>query len=199
MPANPYHLLLVEDNPGDARIVELLLAGLPALPITLAQAGSLHRALAHLELNPMDAVLLDLGLPDSQGLDTFRRLHEPFPRIPIVLLTGSDDEDLGLQAVQAGAQDYLVKGRIDAMILARTLRYALERQALLEALKACQTEIGNLTRMLPICSYCKKVRDAEGHWEPVEACLSRLSEQGITHGVCPECSRAVLSAQATSP
>ena len=193
MPAPVYHLLLVEDNPGDARIVELLLAGLPAFPTTLAQAGNLSRALADLELHAIDAVLLDLGLPDSQGLDTFHRMHEPFPRIPIVLLTGSDDEALGLEAVQAGAQDYLVKGRIDAMILGRTLRYALERQALLEALKACQVEIRNLTRMLPICAYCKKVRDPDGRWEPVEVCLSRLSEQGLTHGVCPECSRAVLN------
>ena len=191
--SRPYRLLLVEDNPGDARLVELLLEDLPALPIVLTRVDSLHRAMVHLTLNSAEVVLLDLGLPDSQGPATFHNLHAQFPKVPIVLLTGNDDEAMGLEAIQGGAQDYLVKGQISTVLLARTIRYAVERQCLQEALLACQVEIHDLKRLLPICAHCKKIRDPEGLWEPVETYLSRLTAVGLTHGICPDCSRAVLA------
>ncbi len=79
------------------------------------------------EIHP-DIILLDLSLPDSQGFETFDRTIAAAPKIPIVMLTGLADDDLAIRAVQAGAQDYLVKGQVDGNLLARTIRYAIERK-----------------------------------------------------------------------
>jgi DNA-binding NarL/FixJ family response regulator len=88
----------------------------------------LARAFERADRGDIDAVLLDLGLPDSQGLDTFRKIRQRMPSVPTIVLTGNDDEDLALQAVWAGAQDFLVKGKFDAKLLAHSLRYAIERE-----------------------------------------------------------------------
>jgi DNA-binding response OmpR family regulator len=185
-------LLLVEDNPAEARLVQLLMgeAALPALEVAVAQ--TLEQAAVMLELGDFQAVLLDLGLPDSQGLDTFTHLHQRFPEVPILILTGSTDEALGTAAVQGGAQDYLVKDQLEARTLSRSLRYAMERHRLLKELERSATVIRDLQRLLPICASCKKIRDEEGIWEPLEHYLTRVSHMGITHGICPECSRRVL-------
>lgn len=84
----------------------------------------------------VDVILLDLSLPDSQGLDTFIRMHTKAPEVPIVVLTGLDDETISVQAMQAGAQDYLIKGQVDSNLLVRSIRYSIERQQLLAELQA---------------------------------------------------------------
>src|SRR5204862_1143637 len=91
---------------------------------------------ARLAHSGVDVVLLDLGLPDSQGLDTFVRARRGAPNEPIVVISGLDDEQLALEAVRSGAQDYLVKGRIEGQLLARVLRYAIERKRAEEAVRA---------------------------------------------------------------
>ena len=121
-------VLLVEDNPGDALLVRELLRFQPNAPTELAEVGSLSAASQRLETEPYDALLLDLGLPDSQGLETFERLSAAHPELPVVVLSGLGDEAVALRAVQAGAQDFLVKGEIDGDLLVRALRYAVERQ-----------------------------------------------------------------------
>ncbi len=121
-------ILLIEDNPGDARLIALLLDEAAGnTPVRLTQADRLSSALALL-VAPPDAVLLDLSLPDSHGLATFVALHAAAPGIPIVVLSGVVDETVALEAVAAGAQDYLVKGRVDGDGILRALRYAIERQ-----------------------------------------------------------------------
>ena len=122
-------ILLIEDNPGDIRLLqEYLKEGSAAGGFQITQAGRLSTGLARLAEARFDAVLLDLSLPDSQGLDTLVRLHGAAKDVPIVVLTGIEDEALGVKLVQAGAQDYLVKGSVTGPLLMRSLRYAAERQ-----------------------------------------------------------------------
>lgn len=128
MNSNALTILLVEDNPGDARLVRAMLDEVPRLSITLAHVARLGDALEHLHDRPSDVVLLDLSLPDAQGLETVTRLHTAVPHMPIVVMSGCDDEALAVEGVRSGAQDYLVKGRVDGDLLVRSLRYAIERQ-----------------------------------------------------------------------
>jgi two-component system cell cycle sensor histidine kinase/response regulator CckA len=120
-------VLLVEDNPGDARLVRVHLSQVPGAACTLAAAASLKEAVGALARGDVDVVLADLGLPDSQGLDTASRLARAAPSVPVVVLTGLDDEELGRQALLRGAQDYLVKGKVDGASLWRAVRHARER------------------------------------------------------------------------
>lgn len=132
-------ILLVEDNPGDARLIEVLLdeareAGRLNL-LRLDKAATVRHATELLESGGFDIVLLDLSLPDAQGRDTFHRIQAGALDLPVVALTGNDDEHLARELVAAGAQDYLVKGQVDALLLARALRYAIERKRSEEKLR----------------------------------------------------------------
>jgi signal transduction histidine kinase len=123
------HILLVEDNPGDARLLqEFLREG--TLPFELHKVERLDRAQEVLERERIDVVLLDLSLPDAHGMATVRRMLSFCGDAPILVMTGLNDEDLAVEAVQSGAQDYLVKGQVDSALLGRAIRYALERKRL---------------------------------------------------------------------
>jgi two-component system, cell cycle sensor histidine kinase and response regulator CckA len=128
-------VLLVEDNPGDARLFTELVRDTGAGLWKLVQADRLSTALERLKREPFDLMLLDLSLPDAEGLDTVMRARAEAPKVPIVVLTGHDDEALAVRAVRAGAQDYLVKGRLDGDLLVRSIRYATERGRAIEALE----------------------------------------------------------------
>jgi len=121
-------VLLIEDNPGDARLVREMLAEARGAQFDLDCAERLSTGLKRLTKGNIDVVLLDLLLPDCQGLDTFLRVHAHTPGVPIVLLTILEDETLAVKAVRQGAQDYLVKGQVDSNLLARTIGYAIERK-----------------------------------------------------------------------
>ena len=122
-------VLLIEDNPGDARLIEEMLFKVDGTLFDLENADRLSDGLTRIRKGGIDVVLLDLGLPDSAGLDTFEKVYDQAPEVPIVMLTGLDDTELALEGVRMGAQDYLVKGRAEGDLLARTLRYAIERKA----------------------------------------------------------------------
>ena len=124
----PTRILLVEDSRSDARLLEATLQDAGVHRFRLTHVERLAEALAALAGGGFDVVLLDLHLPDSQGLDTLAELEREHPGVPVVVLTGLDDEDLAVRAVQAGAQDYLMKGEVAASTLARAMRYAVERQ-----------------------------------------------------------------------
>src|ERR1700681_905225 len=128
-------VLLVEDNPGDARLLVELLRGTDAGRLKLEHVERLDKAIERLRGEYFDLVLLDLSLPDEQGLNTLVRAHAFAPKVPIVVLTGLDDAALAVKAVRAGAQDYLVKGRVDGDLLVRSIRYATERGRAMEALE----------------------------------------------------------------
>ncbi|MGA9348777.1 MAG: ATP-binding protein [Anaerolineae bacterium] len=131
----PIKVLLIEDNPGDARLIREMLAEVRGAAFDVECADHLSTGLEHLAEGGIDVTLLDMSLPDGQGLDTFVCAHTQASGVPIVVLTGLDDEALAVQAVQKGAQDYLVKGRVDGYSLTRAIRYAIERQRAEEALK----------------------------------------------------------------
>jgi signal transduction histidine kinase len=133
MDQGPAHILLIEDNPGDADLVRLRLVESNS-DVQVNCVPRLSDALACLELDTPTLVLLDLNLPDSHGAETFRRIMQKAPNVPVVILSGQDDEALASKAVHQGVQDYLVKGDITSKQLERALRYAVERQGLLRAL-----------------------------------------------------------------
>src|SRR6202051_2169294 len=129
-------LLLVEDNQGDARLLQEMLNE-PSLHGTeVSHVTTMNDAESHLGRNAVDIIVLDLGLPDAHGVEAIRRAHAAAPHIPLVVLTGLDDESLAAQALQEGAQDYLLKGQIDPRGLLRALGYAIERKTMEEALFA---------------------------------------------------------------
>ena len=129
-------LLLVEDNPLDARLLREMFTEQGSHDTDFAHVESMGEAEKLLSERTFDIILVDLGLPDTQGLGAVRRAHAAAPHLPLVVLTGLDDETLAAQALQEGAQDYLIKGQIDARSLKRALRYAIERKFMEEALFA---------------------------------------------------------------
>jgi diguanylate cyclase (GGDEF)-like protein len=127
-------VLLVEDNPIDAQLTQDLLEAWAADTFEISHASVLSEGLARLSRDRFDIVLLDLSLPDAQGLSTVTQVLATSPGVPVVVLSGHDDHSLALQSVQHGAQDYLVKGRGSAEFLARSILYAIERKRAQERL-----------------------------------------------------------------
>jgi two-component system cell cycle sensor histidine kinase/response regulator CckA len=140
-PDTPIKILLIEDNPGDARLIQEMLTGAGSNGISLEWVPRLSQGLEYLSQGKIDLVLLDLSLPDSQGLETFCKAYTHAPEIPFVLLTGLDDETVALTAVQNGAQDYLIKAETDGHRLLRAIRYATERKQAQEALRRARDEL----------------------------------------------------------
>jgi PAS domain S-box-containing protein len=134
-------ILLVEDNPGDAGLLQATLDGRYPGQYATTTVATLAEAKALLARQALDAVLLDLSLPDSQGLETIGRLAVAAPNVPIVVLTGVADEGIAMEAVRFGAQDYLLKGQADGAMIARAIRYAIDRQQAEEALRAQREEL----------------------------------------------------------
>ena len=119
-------ILLIEDNPGDADLIEEMLSRAD-VRFELKCVNRLAAGIEQVKAGGLDVILLDLGLPDSRGLDTLMRLKESKPKAPVIVLTGLTDETVGTEAVKAGAQDYLIKGQIDKKLFARSIKYAIER------------------------------------------------------------------------
>jgi signal transduction histidine kinase/DNA-binding NarL/FixJ family response regulator len=128
MPRDRCNVLLIEDNPGDARLLRELLKDATAIRPELVHASLLAEGLDLLAKGGVDVAILDLSLPDAQGIETVVRAHAAAPSVPLVVLTGLDDEVTAIRAVREGAQDYLVKGRFDGDHLARAILYAVERK-----------------------------------------------------------------------
>ena len=125
----PVRVLLVEDNPGDAQLVRTYLkCAEPPVCFELEHVDRLTKGLDRLRDEDHDVLLLDLTLPDCQGIETFERANLSAPQMPIVVMTGIDDATLALQAVRDGAQDYLVKRQVDTHLLIRSIKYAIERK-----------------------------------------------------------------------
>ncbi|MBZ5509234.1 MAG: response regulator [Acidobacteriia bacterium] len=134
-------VLLVEDNVIDARLITGLLRAPSAATLQCHHVTRLDEALANLEIDESDVVLLDLNLEDSAGYETFHRVRHAASRAAILVLSGSDDEELAIRTVREGAQDYLVKGSFDGRLLLRSIRYAMERKRSEEALRHSQATV----------------------------------------------------------
>jgi phosphoserine phosphatase RsbU/P len=133
--ARALRLLLVEDNPGDARLLREELKDVARVRFDVRHVTRMADAVVAVAEPGLDVVLLDLSLPDGQGLGNLERIAQAAPTLPVVVLTGTDDDELSVRAVYAGAQDYLVKGQVTGPLLVRALRYAIERKRADEGLK----------------------------------------------------------------
>jgi two-component system sensor histidine kinase UhpB len=153
-------ILMVEDNPGDVRLLREHLVGDRSLEVfQLVHVDRLAPALESLNQASFDVVLLDLSLPDSQGIQTLTRVNAVRPGMPIVVLTSIDDEVLGLQLLQAGAQDYLVKGEVTASLLRRSLRYAVERKRAEVELRRSEIFLESIVENIPHMIFVKDARE----------------------------------------
>ncbi len=141
MDAEKINILLVDDDPGDCRLVKLALAKSPQpMEFAIETAGTLAEALRRLDSRKFDMVLLDLLLPDSQGLKTVDEVCRLYPQIPVVVLTVLADENMGVEAIKVGASDYLVKTEYSHELLLRTIRYSLERKRVEEDLRQAKDQ-----------------------------------------------------------
>ena len=129
-----FNILLLEDNLGDAYLFKNFLVVTNAANFQLTHVETLAEAIKYSQEKSFDVILLDLSLPDSQGIETLLTMEEQASNLPIVVLTGTKDEELGIKAVQQGAQDYLVKGQVTQELLVRSIRYAIERANLMKKL-----------------------------------------------------------------
>jgi len=187
-------VLLIEDNPGDADLVRLrLVEGESHMDVRCA--NRLATGLTSLSDEPPAVVLLDLNLPDSQGADTFRRVLDKAPGVPVIILSGRDDESLAVKVLHQGVQDYLVKGEFDSKQLFRAMRYAMEREVLLKSLemgvagpvvpqqrKHLETALKSVTQLHAMIRDLLEAGKAESgqiHLEPRCIVISELIQQTI--------------------
>ena len=182
-------VLYIEDNPMEKTIIKKFLEMVPKQSFVFSHESTLKEGINFIKLKEVTVLLLDLGLPDSTGEKTFTTVHELFPALPIVVLTGTEQEDLGIDLIKAGAQDYLIKGQINSALLSRTLLYAIERKTLANELENALADIKTLSGLVPICANCKKIRDDLGYWTQLERFIEDHSYARFSHGICPECAQ----------
>ena len=157
-------VLIIEDNYGDVLLIKEMLAEIREKKFELEWKDEMKSGLEYLKSNSVDIVLLDLSLPDSSGIETFSKFHIAYPEVPVILLTGLADEELATTMVQAGAQDYLVKGAIDSTLISRAILYAIERSAFLKfstlelkRRKIMEETLTRVNRALQMLSECNQV------------------------------------------
>jgi len=154
------HILLVEDNPGDVFIIKDLLKN-SGINCNLTQSATLSDSLKLLSDRDFDAVLLDLGLPDSFGLETLEKLSTLKIKSPVIVLTGLDDEEIAVKSMQEGAQDYLVKGKLNAESMFRAIRYGIERKKIQDDLKLSEQRYKELNEALEIKVHARTLELSE--------------------------------------
>ena len=188
-------IIIIEDSEEDAELIQEMLDHHVDNKV-LKRTDRLSSGLKLLKEESFDVVLLDLGLPDSNGLDAVSQIQTQAPELPVIVLTGLSDEVLAVKAISLGAQDYLVKGRFDVNSLHRAIRYSIERQRLeteretvIHDLQEALSKVKQLSGLLPICASCKKIRDDEGYWTQVEVYMREHTDIDFTHTVCPECTK----------
>lgn len=146
----PINVLFIEDNPGDARLIREELASADSKTILrLDWADRLEKGLERIAANTTDAILLDLSLPDSTGLETLQRVLSHVRQVPVIVMTGQADEETAIRAVQYGAQDYLIKGAVDGRLLARSIQYAIQRKRTEEALRESEERFRLVVQSAP--------------------------------------------------
>lgn len=148
-----FNVLLVEDNLGDAFLIQEQFESAKTFEYSIVHVDYLAKAIAYLEQSPCDVILLDLSLPDSQGIETLKTIAKKAFQVPIVILTGTNDEELAIQAVRQGAQDYFVKGQVMGQVLVHALHYAIERKLIEEQLKTRTFQLEALNQELEAFNY----------------------------------------------
>ena len=194
---NAVNLLIVEDNDHVFSALQDALQAVAGGKMSNDRAATLADAIRLVSGGRYTAVLLDLSLPDSDGLATVDGMVAAAGNTPVVVLTSQDDDTIGDMAISRGAQDYLVKGRADSRQILRSVRYATERarakaelEGVITQLRQTLATVQKLEGLLRICSKCKKIADNEAgqeEWVPLETYLDHHSEARLSHGLCPQC------------
>lgn len=193
------HVLHLEDDSAQRQLMRFMLDGSPLGTCTMHEADRLSAAFALMAVQRIDLALVDLGLPDSTGLATLEQLQARRPDVLYIVYSGDADEPTADAALAMGAQDVLVKGEITPIVLRRALRHAvvrhrleLERRHLVLELRRALTEIETLSGLLPMCAWCKRIRDDDGAWSGVEEYISRRTPVKFSHDICPSCESRLL-------
>jgi DNA-binding response OmpR family regulator len=198
-------LLCVEDDSGHARLIRKTLE---AAGYAVDQAADGEAGLAKLQAGLYDVVLLDYQMPMLTGLQVLGRMatHGPFP--PTIMLTASGDERTAVEAMKLGARDYVVKDPdggfltvlpavIEQVLAVHRLaedkrRLEAERERLVQDLQEALANIKTLRGLVPICAWCKKIRDDQGYWTQLETYLKAHTEADFTHAMCAECAQKLM-------
>ena len=183
MNALPVQVLLIEDSLSDAELLQEHLALADADQFQVTHVERLEEGLACLRETPFDVVLLDLSLPDSAGLETLVQTQREAPHVPLVVLTGLNNEAMGREAVRRGVQDYLIKGQVDSRQIARSIRYAIERKQAQEALRRAHDELETI-----VAKRTADLRRANQTLRMISECNQALvqasDEQELIHRIC---------------
>ncbi len=185
------NILLIEDNPGDSKLIDIYLREAYGKEYSLSVCDYLHKGLEELTKKTFDIIIIDLSLPDSSGLDTFRQVYEHSPKTPIIVLTGLDDDEVGIKAVKLGAQDFLVKGKAKSKTLKRSITYGIERFKLLRELsentKMLQEKTHALEReQLKLAEAQKLSHIGSWEWDIQQNTISWSDELYRIYGLNPE-------------
>lgn len=188
-------ILIVDDDEIDRTHIKRILERNRDIQISLDEAVCAADGLKLAEYIVYDCILLDYKLPDADALFFLKKLNEPGKEVPpVILQTTMKEGPQSIECIALGAQDYLVKGDFDGQILIRSIKYAIERDALLKdklkterALAIANQRIESLEKFLPICSNCKKIRDDRGTWWGLERYITDHSNTQFSHSICPDC------------
>jgi len=188
-------LLLVDDDEVDRMRVKRMLGQMAEWQFEIDIASGVATGIAAIKAKTFDCVLLDFRLPDGEGFDLLKSVHAVDGDCPPILLqTVLDDESTAVAALALGAQDFLVKGKYDAGVLRRSIRYAIQRDQLVKErnrltydLQEALVKVKTLQGLLETCAWCNRIENEEGQWQRVEVYIQNHSDARITHGMCPDC------------
>lgn len=174
-------ILLFEDNPGDAGLIEEMLEEFADFPYELRNTETLKEGLVYLKEHSYDVILSDLGLPDSDGIDTFLQIHAKNSQTPIIILTAVKDEKIGIDAVKRGAQDYLVKGEVDGRLLKRSIQYSIERKKAEKEIKESEERYRIVTEQTGHLIYEYDIGKNEVYWKGAIEKITGYSPEELTN------------------
>jgi DNA-binding NtrC family response regulator len=187
MPADPIRVLLIDDSRAEYVLVRAWFAEIGDDRYELEWTDTYEGGLEAVCGKRHDVYLVDYSLGRRSGVELLGEAVAAGCGAPIILLTGQGDHSIDLAAMNAGAADFLVKGRTDAALLERSIRYAIEHKRLVTELQSALAHVKQLQGILPICSYCHKIRDDQNYWQRVEAYVADHSAARFSHGICPDC------------
>lgn len=194
-------VLLVEDDEDDYLLTRDLFSEIKGSRFELDWVRTPAEALQAIEGTDHDVYLLDHNLGERTGLELMQEMLDKGCKTPIIMLTGQGDYGIDVEAMTAGAADFLVKGQVGAPLLERSIRYALQWVQALETvrqlndqlanrvaeLEAAQAQIRQLRGLLPICAYCKSIRNDQNYWQNLGNYISEHADVQFSHGICPSC------------
>jgi two-component system, cell cycle sensor histidine kinase and response regulator CckA len=183
------HILLIDDDEDYLVLTRDYLSSIPDTVFIVDWKSGYDDGLAAIMEKRHDIYLVDYHLGGKNGLDLIKEAIGGGCRAPVILLTGQGERQIDLAAIEAGADDYLEKGELNARILERSIRYSIERKRLIVNLRDALERIRTLSGLLPICANCKKIRDDRGYWNKLEAYIQSHSNAEFSHGICPDCAR----------